>query len=256
MTQICCRPRRLPADRLIHAAKLAHEQNPVNRPLISGLARLLPGVEITAQHIAVMTKKYWGPRGVRLTVAFMEYTARPLQVRILEHMNAWSKTANVAFVLSTMDPLVRISRDLEGNWSYLGTDILSIAPGEATMSLQEFSMETPESEYRRVVRHEAGHTLGFPHEHMRKALVELLDPEKTREFFAGDQGWTHSETDAQVLKSLEESDLMGTPPDQDSIMCYQIPGAITRDGRPIAGGADINASDYAFAAKIYPKPSA
>ncbi len=39
-------------------------------------------------------------------------------------------------------------------------------------------MSTPESEYRRVVRHETGHTLGFPHEHMRKELVARLDPQK------------------------------------------------------------------------------
>ncbi len=36
-------------------------------------------------------------------------------------------------------------------------------------------MQTPESEYHRVVRHETGHTLGFPHEHMRKELVEKID---------------------------------------------------------------------------------
>jgi hypothetical protein len=37
-------------------------------------------------------------------------------------------------------------------------------------------------------------------------------------------------------------------------MCYQIPGSITKDGKPITGGVDIDKSDYAFAAKIYHKP--
>ncbi len=37
-------------------------------------------------------------------------------------------------------------------------------------------------------------------------------------------------------------------------MRYQLPGSITRDGRPIPGGADINATDYAFAGRIYPRP--
>jgi hypothetical protein len=36
-------------------------------------------------------------------------------------------------------------------------------------------------------------------------------------------------------------------------MCYQIPGEITKDGKPIVGGLDIDASDYTFAATIYPK---
>ncbi len=47
--------------------------------------------------------------------------------------------------------------------------------------------------------------------------------------------------------------LMKTPPDQTSIMCYQLPGSITRDGLPIVGGTDINQTDYAFIGKIYPK---
>ena len=51
------------------------------------------------------------------------------------------------------------SGDQSGYWSYLGTDILSIAAGEPTMNLQEFSMDTPESEFHRVVRHETGHAL-------------------------------------------------------------------------------------------------
>jgi len=36
-------------------------------------------------------------------------------------------------------------------------------------------------------------------------------------------------------------------------MCCQLPGSITRDGKPIIGGADINRTDYQFAGKIYLK---
>jgi hypothetical protein len=36
-------------------------------------------------------------------------------------------------------------------------------------------------------------------------------------------------------------------------MCYQIPGSITKNGQPILGGLDIDPTDYAFAAKLYPK---
>ena len=35
-------------------------------------------------------------------------------------------------------------------------------------------------------------------------------------------------------------------------MCYQLPGSITQDGLPIVGRNDINATDYAFARKMYP----
>jgi hypothetical protein len=33
-----------------------------------------------------------------------------------------------------------------------------------------------------------------------------------------------------------------------------LPGTITIDGRPITGSIDINATDFAFAGRIYPKP--
>ena len=38
-------------------------------------------------------------------------------------------------------------------------------------------------------------------------------------------------------------------------MCYQLPGSITKSGQPIRGGTDINATDYRFAGRIYPKVS-
>ena len=118
-------------------------------------------------------------------------------------------------------------------------------------------MMTPESEYHRVVRHETGHTLGFPHEHMRKELVELLDRDKTIAYFEQTQGWSKEEVIQQVLTPLEDATLTETAhADEHSIMCYQIPGSITRNGQPIIGGVDIDPFDYAFAARIYPKTGA
>src|SRR6266540_5575823 len=142
-----------------------------------------------------------------------------------------------------------------GYWSYLGTDILSIEHNEPTMNLEGFTMATPESEFHRVVRHETGHTMGFPHEHMRRALVNKIDPEKAIKFFGETQGWSEAEVRQQVLTPLEESALWGTQANPNSIMCYQIPGSITKDGKPILGGLDIDKEDSTFAAKIYPKPS-
>ena len=36
-------------------------------------------------------------------------------------------------------------------------------------------------------------------------------------------------------------------------MCYQIPGSITKSGKPIIGGLDIDRIDCEFIGKIYPK---
>jgi len=255
---IVCLPKRLPRNLWVSAAQTASDINPLNHPPINRLMLVAKGFTPTKQSIAVLTTKYWGNKGVKLTVGFLDNPPSDLRSRILAHMNAWNKTANVQFVPTTTDPQVRIARlPGDGYWSYLGTDVLSIPKNEPTLNLDSFTMNTPESEYRRVVRHETGHTLGCPHEHMRRALVNLIDRQKAIEFFGQTQGWDPPMVERQVLTPLEESSLLGTlKSDPNSIMCYQIPGIITKNGKPIIGGKDIDKSDSTFMASIYPKPKA
>ncbi len=251
-----CTVKQLPARLQFKAAAVASMINPVNEPVFGRTAGLAEGVLPTPLAIAVATAKYWGSRSRTLTVSFMESTPADLRRRILSHMNAWTRTAGVRFAETASGGQVRISRAGSGYWSYLGTDILLIPPNRPTMNLQSFSMSTPESEYKRVVRHEAGHTLAFPHEHMRKDLVKRIDPAKAYDFFFRTYRWDRATVDQQVLTSLDDRTIMGTPVDQDSIMCYQLPASITTDGRPIRGGTDINSTDYGFAGRIYPKSTA
>jgi len=254
---LVCLPKMLPRHKWLESARIAREVNPVNHAPVERLAGLMRGFAATPQRLAVVVTRYWGNAGVRLTVGFLDNPPTDLRKHILEHMNAWAKTANVTFVLSSSGPQVRIARQggaKGGYWSYVGTDILSIDANQPTMNLEAFTMKTPESEFHRVVRHETGHTLGFPHEHMRRALVKLIDRAKAIAYFKKTQGWSPTETQQQVLTPIEESSLRGTPDaDPNSIMCYQIPGEITTSGKPIVGGLDIDASDYDFAGSIYPK---
>jgi len=254
---LVCTPKRLPDSKMVEAARIARTINPINHPPIERLTRVMRGFTPSLARIAVLTTKYWGNKGIRLTVGFLDTPPAALRSKILAHMNAWGKTANVKFVQSSTSPDVRIARvggAQGGYWSYLGTDVLSIPHAQQTMNLEAFSMSTPDSEFYRVVRHETGHTLGFPHEHMRRQLVKLIDPKKAIALFGRTQGWTPQEVRQQVLTPIEESSLVGTDQaDPRSIMCYQIPGSITKNGKPIVGGLDIDASDFAFAARIYPK---
>src|SRR3954469_2123824 len=186
---VSCTIRTLPEDRWIPAAHSAVAENPANAPATEMMARA--GVELPeVQHLAILTSKYWGTGGVTLTVGFLEETPSDLQDRIVSHMNAWGEFGNVSFALSNTDPQVRITREGDGYWSYLGTDVGEIPPDEPTMSLQEFTMDTPDSEFHRVVRHETGHTLGFPHEHLRKEIVDKIDRQKAIDYFMATQGWS------------------------------------------------------------------
>ena len=253
---VTCTARQLPRDRHSEAARKAVEINPQNLPLGADLD------EVTGEsgdRLAIEIKKWWGPN-VDLTVGFMDSPPKDLQQRILDHMNAWGeKGAHIRFRFSTTDPMVRIARLTDtdmpgygGYWSYIGTDVSLIPADQPTLNLEGFTMNTSESEFRRVVRHEAGHTLGFPHEHMRKELVERLDPAKVIAEYTRSQGWSEQEVKNQVLTPLEEASIFGTiHTDQTSIMCYQIDGSLTYDGQPIQGGVDINELDYTFAGHVY-----
>ena len=103
-------------------------------------------------------------------------------------MNAWGKAANVLFTETNGTGKVRIARldspeEMAGYWSWIGTEILEIPDDEPTLNLEGFTMGVSDAEFRRVVRHEAGHTLGFEHEHMRGDLVSRIDRAKAIAFY-------------------------------------------------------------------------
>jgi hypothetical protein len=251
-----CELKRLEGETLISAAQTAIRINPVNRPIVLNRAESA-GIDLGDRMlIAILTDRKWHTNGVHLSVSFMDSPSADLRARILGHMNAWAQSANVRFSETNGTGQVRIAFAVDGYWSYLGTDILHRADHEPTMNLQEFTMDMPESEFVRVVRHETGHTLGFAHEHLRLELVQKLIEQRVIEYYAATQGWDEATTRAQVLTPIADDEIeTDGPPDEDSIMCYEIPASLTTDDIPIRGGNDINTRDYAFAAACYPKPA-
>jgi hypothetical protein len=250
-TYVGCTLKALPPAERYSAALAAIDENPANEP--PRLAAL-PGVP-EKDRIAALTSKYWRGGGVKLGVAFMDGGAADLKARILSHMNAWGERSNVKFSMASVGMAqVRVARQpRDGHWSYLGTDVLQIPVGLATMNLDGFHMGTPEAEYRRVVRHETGHTLGFPHEHLRKAIIDRLDRVRTINYFRNQYGWGEEDTISNVLTPLSEADIVATAlTDETSIMAYQLPASITKDGRAVVGGGDINDTDFSLAAKLWP----
>ncbi|MCI5227410.1 MAG: peptidase M12 [Candidatus Electrothrix sp. AX2] len=245
-----CTPRVISLKNPVVAAEAAIKINPLNRPSMKKLQRMVGrlGRFPTPEELAIVTDKYWGAEGVRLTVGFLDNPSAELRERILSHMNAWNQTANIEFVYTEAanDAQVRINRERmaddawNGYWSFLGTDILLDSeikgpdgpPNGQTMNLEGFTTRTAESEFTRVVRHETGHTLGCPHEHMREELINKLDRQKTIDYFKMLTGWSEEMIIQQVLTPLDEnpSPTDDLPPvegseytDPISIMTYQIP---------------------------------
>ena len=116
-------------------------------------------------------------------------------------------------------------------------------------------MRTSEAEFRRVVRHEAGHTLGFEHEHMRSDIVKRIDRAKAIAYFDRTEGWTPEEVEEQVLTPAGEEVDHGHGRERSAVD-HVLPaarGSIMKDGKAVKGGNDINPKDFAFAASLYPK---
>src|SRR5262249_52309950 len=101
-----CAPRYLPAEDSKRSVDKACEIWPGNVP--DGYAGTPPLQD--GEKLAFDVFRYWGDKGVELTVGFLETPDAGLRARILKHMNAWNETANISFVESNVDPHVRIAR--------------------------------------------------------------------------------------------------------------------------------------------------
>lgn len=261
MSAIVCVPKLLTVSQAQVAMRRSIEINPSNTASIRTVERTPVGRRGGPRRLALLLDSRWPESGVTLTVQFLDNPSNELRKNILLHMNAWNESCNINFVETGNTGMVRIARldhpaDMAGYWSYVGTQILGIESDQPTLNLEGFTMRTSEAEFTRVVRHEAGHTLGFEHEHMRTDLVGRIDRRKAIDYYDRTQGWTKKETIEQVLTPLTKKSIMGTTEsDPLSIMCYEIPAEITKDGKPILGGVDINPKDFQFAARVYPKPA-
>lgn len=241
-----CKPMLLPDDLQYDAAVAAARSYPPNAPLW----------EYDPRRIAVLTSKWWGPGPHRFTVSFVEQQSQAFINKVIASFNTWRTRARCAveFVWTQRDGQLRVATGLrDGYYSYLGRDNEHIPLNQHTMSLSDFTVRTPDSEWLRVPPHECGHFLGCPHEQQRHGVLDDLDPEKTIALFMRTQGWTRQMVINQVLVPIEERSLTGASPvDPTSIMCYSFPASITKSGRPIPGGSDLTALDIQFMSRIYP----
>ncbi|KAM6534385.1 hypothetical protein FALCPG4_004026 [Fusarium falciforme] len=80
---IACTIKLLPRSEWGSEAATAISNNPANAPV---------------DQRALLTTRYWGSSGVRLSVGFLDNPPVDLRDRILSHMSAWGKYAKVQFL--------------------------------------------------------------------------------------------------------------------------------------------------------------
>ena len=69
---LVCSPKILPESAWFAAAQTAIEVNPVNQPRIDHLTMAAFNFAPEPALISVLTTKYWGAKGVKLTVKFID----------------------------------------------------------------------------------------------------------------------------------------------------------------------------------------
>jgi hypothetical protein len=200
--------------------------------------------------MALITQTLWKP-GTVISCRFMD--GDPAVQRKVEAVaHGWEDHANIKFTFGdAADASIRISFELEGSWSYLGTVCQQIARDEPTMNYGWLEPDTPDDEYSRVVLHEFGHALGAIHEHQSPDVQIPWDKEKVYAYYAR-QGWSRSQVDSNLFQAYSPAGIQFSRFDRDSIMLYAVDDALTIGTWSVGWNTKLSTGDKSFIGSQYP----
>ena len=190
--------------------------------------------------------KFW-PTGYVFKIGFIGPTTSELIEQTKKFAQDWTKTANVEFTYPVTGPYdLRISfLPSSGAWSYVGTDCKSIAQSRATMNLGWMGKD--------VVQHEFGHALGLYHEHQNpEGGICWNEAQVIKDLSGPPNNWSTATIRSNVLNKFAPAQVITTPFDRSSVMCYPIPKSWVCNGVAIPGGEEISPIDADFIAIQYP----
>lgn len=168
----------------------------------------------------------------------------------------FQRIANIHFrFMSAVDPRqadVRISfASADGYWSYIGTQALQIPAHKPTMNLG-FTRNMSEEQMMGKARHEFGHLAGLVHEHQHPDGPQFK-ANKARDFFSR-RGIKH-DFDFQVMNKHTGSHYRKGEYDPDSVMHYEVPEHITKDGTSVGVNNQLSRGDKKMLQELYPRNS-
>lgn len=240
----------LAPDYLANVAELAARERISNAPMRTPRR---PTGEPDSQRLGVITRKVWKPGRV-LRVRFMD--GDPIvQGKVIDAASEWMDYANLTFEVSTdPDAEIRITFDIEGYSSLIGIDSKGVSTDRKTMTLGGLTAKTDPDEYRRVVLHEFGHSIGCIHEHSSPAAGIPWDRPAVYALYAGEPNyWTPEQVDLNIFMKYDSEQTQFSAFDRDSIMLYPIDANMTNGQYQVGFNDELSDRDKQFIARIYPK---
>jgi hypothetical protein len=216
----------------------------------------MPAEELTRatgpQRIAAIRANLWRPVGKELRVRFLNGDPN-IQAKVQQYASEWMNHANIKLkFVPDRDAEIRVAFKWDGDrgsWSYIGNDAEDIPSDEPTMNYGWLTANTDEDEYSRVILHEFGHCLGFPHEHQHPENGIDWDRDAVYAYYMGPpNNWSRQDVDSNVLQRYSKTITVFTKFDPKSIMLYEIPPehTISRTGIPNRN-TQLSESDKKFA---------
>ena len=218
-----------------------------NRPLgVMASARRLEG-------ILYKNKRY--PTGTTLNVSFLSAATREIDF-IMGKASEWSLYANIQLqvVNNWTDGDIRVqTADGDGSWSFLGNDAIRVHREAPTMNFGWLPIDMADNNGG-TVTHEFGHgALGMPHEHQNPfERIPWNKAEVYARYGGPPNNWSRDMIEHNIINVLSTEDIIATPLDRKSNMCYFFDGSLTLDGIGTSRNDHISEIDKQFVATQYP----
>ena len=192
-------------------------------------------------------QQLWLPGGA-LRVRFMDENPT-FERAVRRYLPLWSVYANIQFEFSQdKDAEVRVAfREGDGNWSYIGTDCLTIPLDQPTVNFG--FLDSAEAN----VLHEFGHVLGLRHEHNHPKGIKWNKQLVYRSMNGPPNHWNKATTDANLFAKWPSSTFpVEKPFDPISVMAYPMPKEWTALNTDFGHKDSLSAVDKDFIGRLYP----
>ena len=179
-----------------------------------------------------------------LRVYFTDIDDSNLKQKKLNVAKEWSQNANIKFILneSIYASDIRVSfREQNGYFSAIGNfaETKSYLSGP-TMWLYEL-YKRPYDEFRRVVLHEFGHTIGLEHELRSPDSNIQWDSSAVYKYYLTTYKWCPKMVDDNIFTKINTNAY--TRFDSNSIMIYAVPGFLTKNHQSITWKENLSFLD-------------